>query len=308
MKKLYTFFVFLFALNFSVISADNIQKTSHLNHLHEIFKILGVKLDKSYTAMNNYAQTHWLRKKKQERWQMGTSKYDDKFQLVKPHLRAIGFIDDVKPKTKQPDHVLVLGATISRMRNRAQYLFHLVDTGQLTPKKITFLVSDRKLDKNIEPTSVLLDSKYIRHSWQKPLNLPKTESEAAKFIWNQLPKPACMKGIPVKFITTHTLIKKGHRSRPSTGDTINTWLKTKPKVGSIVAISNNPYVPYQYQTTKPILMRHAWFENGGTLEVVGAKADSHLKMGPLLDNVARYIYSIIQTKKAVVLYNRSISP
>jgi hypothetical protein len=39
-----------------------IQQDKRLKTLHELFTILGVKVDPTYEAMNAYAQAHWLRK------------------------------------------------------------------------------------------------------------------------------------------------------------------------------------------------------------------------------------------------------
>lgn len=65
------------------------------------------------------------------------------------------------------------------------------------------------------------------------------------------------------------LEKNGKPARPTTVDTLETWLSTLPKPGSIVAFSDNPYILYQHETMKPTLIKANWLKNGGTLETVG---------------------------------------
>lgn len=298
MKKLYFFVVFVFLFNTITAHAPAPQEDQRLNKLHAIFKTLGTDIKKTYEAMNAYAQANWLRKPGQERWHMSKSQHQNKLTAIKPHLEGLGFINAIEPTQQNPDHVLLLGASVFRMRSRLNYLFQLINAKKINTKKITFLVSERPLDPAIEPESLMLDKKHIRDGWVKPKTLPKTEAEAAKFIWEQMQKPKDANTLCVEFVTTPMLTKNGKKVRANTADTLHTWFQQSPKVGQVVAISNNPYVPYQYETIKPIFIKQGWLKQGGTLEVVGEPASAELDVASLLDNVARYIYSILQTQKA----------
>jgi hypothetical protein len=180
-------------------------------------------------------------------------------------------------------------------------MLELIEANTFLPKEIIILTGERPLDSKQEPEHLLLDKKSIRPDWQWDHKLPKNESEAAVFIWDQLPKPASIKGIPVIFISTPMLEKNGKIVRPTTVDTLETWLSTSPNPGSIVAFSDNPYIPYQHETMKPTLIKANWFKNGGTLETVGLAYTFRDKenVATLLDNVARYIYSILQVQKVL---------
>lgn len=275
-----------------------------LEALYELFTTLGIKIDKTYSAMNAYAQAHWLRKPNQERWHMETSQHQDKLDMLIPSLKRLGMIDRVDPTNYTPDYAVVLGATVHRMRTRMQHMLELIKDGHFKPKKIVFLTGERPLDPTQEPQSILFDKTFIRAGWQLSGPLPTNESEAAKFIWNQLPKPDCIKDIEIIFVSTPMIQKGNKKVRPTTPDTINTWFTPMPGSGiqapypgSIVAFSNNPYVPYQNETMKPPLIKARWFKKGGTLETVGTAAKNPLDVANLLDNTARYIYSILQVEK-----------
>lgn len=299
MKKLFTVCLLMFLVNTHVPTLDAAtEEETRLHHLHALFTTLGIKVEKSYDAMNAYAQANWLRKPGQERWHMEPSQHQAKLKAITPHLTALGFIHEALPTQNKPTYALLLGATVFRMRTRLQYLFNLIEAHDFKPAKIVFLVGERPLDPAVEPEAMLLDPAYIQTSWKLSGKLPATEAEAAKFIWDQIPKPKSVAAIPVEFISTPMLTKNGKTVRPTTVDTVNTWLATHPKPGAIVAISNNPYVPYQNETINPVLINANWFNLGGSLETVGEAASETLDIASLLDNVARYIYSIIQTNAA----------
>jgi hypothetical protein len=270
-----------------------------LHTLHDLFTTLGVKVELTYEAMNAFAQANWLRKPNQERWHMEKSEYQVKESQIIPIFRRLGMIDQVDPSIHNPDYAVILGATVSRMRTRIQHMFELIENGRFMPKQIIILVGARPLDPTQEPEAVLMNQQVVRKDWVHPTVLPTTESEAAKFIWDQLPKSDKVKSIPVTFIVTPMLKKNDKVVRPTTTDTMETWLRMSPPFGSIVAFSNNPYVPYQQETMKPALIKANWFKQGGTLETVGTAANESQDVANLLDNTARYIYSILQVEQAL---------
>lgn len=277
------------------------EKDQRIDFFHELFTNLGIKVDRTYEAMNAYAQMNWLRKPDQERWDMKSSKYESKLITITPTLKKLGMIDRVDPSISNPDYACVLGATVPSMRYRMQHMLELMTAGSFKPKKIIILTGDRPLDPTQEPSSILMDKKFIRKNWVSKAPLPLNESEAAKFIWDQLDKPVSIKDIPVVFITTPMLNKDGKLVRPSRADTMDSFIKTSPKPGSIVAFSNEIYAPYENEVMKLSLMNARWFKKGGTLETVG-KGFTHKGRGRevanILDNVARYLYAILQVKKA----------
>ncbi|QOL19514.1 hypothetical protein [Candidatus Bodocaedibacter vickermanii] len=278
-----------------------IQLTVRHDNLH-LFTTLGITVDPTYEAMNAYAQAHWLRKPGQERWHMNPSMHQAKANQIIASLKLLGMIDRIDPSIPTPDYAMILGATVYRMRTRMQHMIELIDAGTFTPRQIVVLTGDRPLDPVQEPESLLLDKAFIRSDWQCPESLPTNESEAAKFVWGQLQKSDRVNRISIVFLPTSMLEKNGKIVRPATEDSLKTWLKLLPLPGSIVAFSNQPFAPYQNETMKPTLIKAGWFKHKGTLETVGlafTPKDDDEHVARLLDNLARYMYSILHVKKAL---------
>ncbi|MDP3935678.1 MAG: hypothetical protein Q8Q56_01620 [Alphaproteobacteria bacterium] len=279
------------------------QQDNRLKILHELFTTIGVKVDPTYEAMNSFAQMYWLRSPNKERWEIENSiVLDLQADKIIAVLRKLGMIERIDPSIKNPDYAIILGASFNRMSTRMQHMIELISIEQFTPKQIVVLTGDRPLDPFEEPPTILMEKAFTRNSSKNPNLLPKNESEAAKFVWDQLQKSDQVKNIPIVFLPTPMLKKNGKLVRPTTEDSVHTWLKTSPKPGSIVAFSNNPYIPYQNETIKPALIKSGWFKHGGTLETVGlafTPKDNDHRISNCLDNVARYIYSILEVKKAL---------
>lgn len=282
----------------SMKSAERIEDSREVL-FYTIFKVLNIQVDPTLEAMNAYAQQHWLRKPGSERWEMQASQYQRKAVELKPIFKQLKMIDEVKPQKTEADYAVVLGATVPAMRARLQYLMRLIDEGVLSPKKIVVLTGFRQLDKEREKSSVLLDRRFACPGWKPPSQLPKNECDAAKFVWRQLPKSKKVTAIPLQFVSTKMLEKDGKSVRPATGDIVQTWLGMWPQAGCIVAVSNNPYISFQEEAMKVPLIKSGWFKNGGSLEVIGEGASfEHMSVAVQLDNIARYMYSILETQKA----------
>ena len=73
--------------------------------------------------------------------------------------------------------------------------------------------------------------------------------------------------------------------RPNTNDTINAWKKMNPKPGTVLAISNNPYIPRQDLALKK--MMGECFD----IETVGPSTSADIKISVLFDELARLIYT-----------------
>jgi hypothetical protein len=198
------------------------NEDQRLHTLHELFLTLDINIDPTYEAMNTYAQKHWLRKPGQERWDMEESVLQSKAVKIENIIKRLGMIDRVDPSINIPDYAVVLGATVYRMRTRMQHMLELIEANTFLPKKIIILTGERPLDPTQEPERLLFDKKSIRPDWKWNQKLPKNESEAAVFIWDQLPKPESIKNLQVVFVSTPMLEKNGKTVRPTTVDTLET--------------------------------------------------------------------------------------
>ena len=73
--------------------------------------------------------------------------------------------------------------------------------------------------------------------------------------------------------------------RPNTEDTVEEFLKLKPKPGSYLVISNQPFILRQHSVMKSLLPRGFKIETVG----YGVKSDS-LNISLILDAFARLLY------------------
>ena len=262
----------------------------------EILKELGYKGKKDIFSVNEYAQTHLLRPPGKERWDLQDHSVSDaRKKKVRDTFNKLGILSEKSPSYHDRfDHILILGATVNRMRERVSFLKDQINKG-LKYKKIYFLTGERPLDPAQENDSALFaltedQSKYLRKKWKKSESRPATESAAARLVWDQV-MPATLPG-PV-FIDTPMSGTK----RPTTSDTIATWLKTNPEQGRVLAISNNPFISYQHTVILQSLLEGQFLTKSQfyLLETVGSGANPD-KTGyhVSLDNLARTLYSETQ--------------
>ena len=135
----------------------------------------------------------------------------------------------------------------------------------------------------------------IQADWMEPAKIPATETEMAKMVYNQAKLPKDFKElVQVQFIDTPLQrASNGGAIRPNTGDTIKLWLtKTKP-TGSVLAISNQPYVGYQHAVLKTFVPKEM------SIETVGPKPSTSASSDLLLDTLARWLYqeNVFQNQK-----------
>lgn len=246
----------------SVLKKDGTPKSS----LIEIFKI--IKVDSCDTEeLNTFAQKNFLRPKGKERWEVPPSIYENKKRQLMPLLIDLGMIYGVYPKKKHYDYIIIHGALLSTMEKRIAFLEKIIP--ELTYQKIYFITGPRKLDKNIEIINC------------------DTEDQAAQILINR----SSLKG-KIELVSA----TKFAGPRPTTKDTIEKWLETKPKSGTILAISNNPFIPFQDAVFKAVLKKEGWMKNKyNTLETVGPPA-TNFALNTLLDSLARTLYSELKAQ------------
>ena len=258
--------------------------------LFNLMKTLGYSGENDLTRLNSYAQKNFLRPKNVERWNV----YDDKFieshrEIIIKTLDEFGFFKEVTPELDQTyENVLILGASVGRMRSRVAFFNKLVSKG-LSFKNLYFLSGERPLDPKIENESILFEpgpNQTFRESWQRPKKLPKTESDGARLAWDQLMGPDEK--------PTFVDVPMNKDKRPSTGDTIHAWLEKNPTKGRTLVISNNPYIPYQHAVVLGALINEG-FLNPNDMDFIrtvgtGTKPQNE-RLRVLLDNLARTLYS-----------------
>lgn len=263
-------------------------------YLVELFAVLGLKHDGTASQMSQIAREKLMRKPTQERWEMKEI-YQEKRDQVFLILQRLGVINAVQPSLSSYDYILVHGALVPRMRDRLKFLNDLWARG-IRANEIIFLTGERPLNKELENNDVLFNEKFssvsFRKGWVKPLLSPKTEADAAKVIWDQVITHPDLRLKKVKYIAVGMIKNKdtGVLTRPHTGHTVEAWLDTGPKMGKILAISNNPYISYQDQVMRNILKKRGYLNQQIILETVGPSAAPSTSLAVHLDNVSQWLY------------------
>ncbi len=266
--------------------------------LKNILEITNIPHDGTLESVVQETQKVWLRKPGTERWQM-----EKKFEELRPQLevafKQLGILDEIKPSHNTYDTALILGATLSTIRNRLAYALELWKSG-IRFDSLVFLVGERPLDPEKESRQELFDRNNkqlaIKATWQEPVELPKTETEMAKMVFDQTELPqGFLDHVKVYFIDTPMQsTPEGGTRRPNTGDTIKLWLDEMPHPGSILAISNQPYVGYQHAVLKTLVPKELSFQT------VGQKVGTIQNVDVMLDNLARWLYqeNVLQKQRA----------
>ncbi len=290
--------------------------------LIELFQTLNLPAE-NIQEMNAIAQKEFLRKVGEERWHMKEVPLEKR--KILPILEKLGVINEVLPSQEMydsVDYIVIQGARVSRMQDRVNFLLTTI-WPRLSEKakkrvKIVFLSGHRKLDVPTNEKEGLVTPEnsqiHLRSNKTLLLHPPITESDAARIIWDQMVFDETLRA-KILFVDAPNP-KEG--SRPTAKDTIKTWLtsyaqfKKDPNsvspeyrlfwkeaknlnTAKILAISNNPYIPHQYQSLKNTLEEEGFKET--YLETVGPKADPATLIAVHLDNIARWLYELVGSLK-----------
>ncbi|MBS0615482.1 MAG: hypothetical protein JSR58_02900 [Verrucomicrobia bacterium] len=209
----------------------------------------------------------WMRPLQVERWQIPDLNVEQR-GVVLSYAAKMGLFEPRYPEQKHYDYAIVMGGATFRMERRMKFLKEIWDKGTRFDR-IVVLSGERPLDPAVE----------------KIPDGCKTETEAAHAMWKTRDFPAELKGLPVTFIDTPMIAVFGGKRRPGTADTITKWIKTHPKPGSCLIITNQPYINYQAATIRLLLPK------GFTLEASGAGAvPAETNAADILDSIARWLY------------------
>lgn len=260
---------------------------------HKVYQILllaGMDSDyKNLDQINTWAQGNLLRTK--ERWDAQTKKFDH--LALKPLFKELGLLDGVAPHFKEYDGAILHGALLPRVRLRLQYLVEQWKAG-VRFQKLFFFGGERPLDPEQESRQKLLDDPKKRVNFVAPPELPKTEREMEEWVWEQSDIPEEMrKSVTVVFINAPMKVdpRTGEKTvRPSTADTVATWLKSNPQLGKYLAVSNAPYI-FRQDLELRLLS-----PNDFKFDTVGSEASQNKQNAILLDELARLIFTLKQAK------------
>ena len=250
------------------------------------------KSEKAVLQINSWAQKNLLRQG--ERWEEQTSKYEALKSKIKPLLSELGFIDASSPHFNEYQGAIVHGALLPGVRLRLHYLVEQWKQG-VRFSHLYFLSGERPLEAQRENKNLFMQDKNsplkIRKDWSTPIQFPKTECEMMQLVWDQSEIPEVMRK-EVQFHFINAPMKKDPKSeklqRPTTDDTVEYWLKTKPLYGRYLAITNAPYTNRQDLVVRALTPRDYGFDT------IGSGASEQEKVAIFLDELARFVF---QTKQ-----------
>lgn len=203
-----------------------------------------------------------------ERWEIDDIHEDNRAAILKT-FQKMEVLDALYPVDTHYNYGIVHGATLDRSRSRMLFLIKLHNQG------IAF-----------DNIVVLSGKRILTADERKRLNYAaENEYEMVQVVWSQLDIPENLKQIPITFVDSPMIEKDGVVTRPTTATTIKTWLKSNPKPGNALTISNQPFCEYQDSVTRTYLP-HSF-----QIETVGPAADEdEVRISVLLDNLARWLY------------------
>ena len=261
-----------------------------------ILEATNIKHDGTLQNIVTETQKSWLRPSGKERWEnqtVFTLNHDNPSDL----LKELGLIQEIKPSNQHYDHVVLLGSTVTSIRNRLSYLINVWNNG-VRFDSINILAGQRPLDSTVESPEALLNNTYqtlhFKQNWQFNGNLPTTETEMIKLVFDQADLPTEWNNIAINFVDTPMQqTGDGTLRRPNTLDTIIEWVKLyNPQNGSILALSNQPYIGYQDSVLQNFLPKDF------TVETVGSDCINNQNIATMLDSLARWIYNEYQMHKS----------
>jgi hypothetical protein len=231
----------------------------------------------------------WMRKAGAERWQIDELEKDSQetAQLL-TLFSKLNMIEEIQPNQQHYTYAVLAGATAERVRSRFAHLIYLWKQG-VRFDTLVVLGGERDLDPQLENEKVLFEPENsplaVRTDWVRPVKIPATEFEMMKMVIDQAVSPADLKLVPITYINAPKVkTDTGALRRPNTSDTIKEWLATGPTPGSVLLISNQPYVGYQHACMK------TYVPSEFVVETVGESASSQEKLAILFDTLARWLY------------------
>ena len=249
---------------------DSEQRPSDL--LRKILELTHIEHDgtlKNIVTLTQKEQpTGFMRPLGKERWEISDIHEDKRADIITT-FEQMGILDTLFPSKIHYNYVMVHGATLSRAKTRMLFLVELYNQG------IRF-----------DNIIILSGKRILTENEKKKLNyMAENEYEMVQLVWSQLDIPQAIKQLPTVFVDSPMKEKNGVVMRPTTADTIITWLKSNPTPGSALTISNQPFCDYQDCVTRTYL------PNSFEIETVGPAADQdEIRISVLLDNLARWLY------------------
>ncbi len=235
-----------------------------------------------------------------ERWELKEVEVSCPPQQLKAYLAACGFMMETQPSTRIYDYAAWPGALVTRAVVRLNDLVNAWQNGVRWKQTIVFggkrpLQADKEsYEKCCEAMKIHPSHTYPKQSWEaKP---PTNELEMMQWVCQNTMQPFSQEKItvPPVFVDAPMKppIKEGNPPvRPTTEDTVQEWLKSNPKPGSVLLSSGAPYGMAMDEAFWMLLEPH-----GFTVETFGHAAPD-LPIENLMREVAGAVNRIRRARK-----------
>jgi hypothetical protein len=237
--------------------------------LIQVLKLAGLPDgDKTLLQIHTWAQKTLLRKG--EIWDQQTVQFETLKARVKPLLQELGFLDAPSAHFLNYDGALIHGATLPAVRLRFDYLVKEWQRG-VRFDALVFLGGER----------ALLATERDTLQKEGHSNLPKTEIEMMRLVWEsaQIPEEMRSHFREGKNNLYFVSAPMNATARPTTEDTIRFWLQQAPKDGRYLCVSNAPYTIRQDISIRRLGKGHQF-------DTIGPNG-KELQVALYLDEVAR---------------------
>jgi hypothetical protein len=189
--------------------------------LKQLLTVMEVSNDGTLPSIIEATQKTWKRPAGKEIWNIENNLSEIQAKAVMEYCSKNRFFIEIMPTQKSYDYAVILGATVATMKKRIGFLEKIAQSG-IQIKQVVLLSGARPLDPKIETAPEGCQ----------------TEGEALACLWK-----ACT--LSSKVVSAQFDCPMLERRRPTTADTYNLWLASKPKAGSCIMLSNQPYCLYQ---------------------------------------------------------------
>lgn len=208
--------------------------------LLKTLKAFDIQNDGTWKTIVFETQKKWIRPPNKERWEVA----DNREGSPEHHLtlfRNLEMVDEIQATQCCYDYAVVLGATVDRVRDRFGFLKREWERG-VRFKKLVILTGDRPLNPEFEDRAHLTDPKLstqpFRIGWKFYGKLPSNETEMMQLVYDQMALPRDWDKIAAMFVDT----PQQEGKRPNTKDTFRHWLTSNPASGSLLILSDQPFL------------------------------------------------------------------
>jgi hypothetical protein len=226
--------------------------------------------------LRDNTQRAWLRPAGQERWELPHASYQD--TRLRKLLATSPFACERRPVQPYWDNVLLMSAIEPVFVSRLRYLRRLFADG-MRAGRVFLLGGERRLLPHHEAGAI------------KALGENSTEIEMLiHHAERQRAKENILRAIAfLPCSTPYQPSADGSLRRPNTLDTVKTWQSTCDDGGSVLCLTNQPYVLYQTAIICSVLGQDRHIQGSGPA------AEHNFKTAIVLDALARWIY--VHTEK-----------